>query len=192
MKPSARDRLLDAADELFYADGVLSVGIDKVIERAGVAKASLYSTFGSKDELIRAYLTRRLDVRRERLTRAMEAQSTPRDKILAIYDSLARSSNQPGFRGCAFMNASAEAPPGSVAEQVTDEARAYIRGLFHDLAEQAGLADPGALARQLVVLYDGAVVGSKLDHDPDRALAARTIAAQLLDTLLDGRPTTAA
>jgi AcrR family transcriptional regulator len=184
VKPSARERLLDAADELFYADGVRSVGIDKVIERAGVAKASLYSTFGSKEELVRAYLTRRYEARKARLSRVVEAQITPRDKILAIYDSLAEMSGRPGFRGCAFVNATAESVPGSAAEQVTDQMREFVRGLLHDLAAQAGVADPAQLAAQLVLLHDGAIIGARLDRDPSVALTARAAAAALLDAAL--------
>jgi AcrR family transcriptional regulator len=181
VKPSVRERLLDAADELFYEEGVRTVGIDKVIERAGVAKASLYSTFGSKDELVRAYLTRRREARQERLTAIVAAHPEPRAKILAIYDSLAESSRRPGFKGCAFINASAEAPAGSAAEQVTDELRGWVRALFRDLATQAGAADPEQLANQLFVLYDGAIVGARLDHAPIGMPAARAAAAALID-----------
>src|SRR4051812_16781169 len=84
-RASARERLLAAADELFYEEGVHIVGIDRVIERAGVAKASLYSAFGSKDELIRAYLDRRHAVRRSRLNRAAAPCETPRERLLARF-----------------------------------------------------------------------------------------------------------
>src|SRR5689334_8868016 len=90
LKRSPRERLLQAARELFYAEGVHTVGIDRVIERAGVAKASLYSTFGSKEGLVRAYLedyqARVLGRRRA----AAEAESDPVAAILAVFDSLAR------------------------------------------------------------------------------------------------------
>ena len=181
MKPSVRERLLDAADELFYEEGVRTVGIDRVIERAGVAKASLYSTFGSKDELVRAYLNRRREARQERLTAIVAAHPEPREKILAIYDSLGELSRRPGFRGCAFINASAEAPAGSAAEQVTDDLRGWVRALLRELATQAGAAAPEQLANQLVVLYDGAIVGARLDHAPIGIAAARAAAAALID-----------
>src|SRR6266536_1631458 len=77
----ARDRLLDAASELFYERGVHTAGIDTIIERAGVAKATLYSAFGSKEELIRAYLQRRHERRQERITRGLERYDNPRDPI---------------------------------------------------------------------------------------------------------------
>jgi hypothetical protein len=119
--------------------------------------------------------------RQERLLAIVAAHEQPRDKILAIYESLAASSSLPGFKGCAFINASAEAPAGSAAEQVTDELRGWVRALFRDLATQAGAADPEQLASQLIVLYDGAIVGARLDHGPIGIGAAHAAAAALLD-----------
>src|SRR3954467_1986168 len=95
-KPSARDRLLAAADELFYAEGVHTVGIDRIIEHAGVAKASLYSTFGSKDELVRAYLQGRHQARRDRITATLAPLATPREKLLGVFDALAEATAAPG------------------------------------------------------------------------------------------------
>src|SRR3954464_2204431 len=101
-KPSARGRLLAAAVELFYAEGVHTVGIDRVIEHAGVAKASLYNAFGSKDELVRAYLERRRDRRKQRITDELARHRSPRAKVLAVFDVLGRIGSAPGYRGCAF------------------------------------------------------------------------------------------
>src|SRR5438552_12796209 len=95
-KASARERLLAAADELFYAEGVHTVGIDRVIAHAGVAKASLYNTFGSKDELVRAYLQRRQDARQERIRRHLAPYDDPREKVLAVFDAAAEAFNLPG------------------------------------------------------------------------------------------------
>jgi len=85
---SARDRLLAAANELFYEEGVHTVGIDRVIERAGVAKASLYSTFGSKEELVRAYLLGRAEARQQRMSQRVARYDNPRDRILGLFDLL--------------------------------------------------------------------------------------------------------
>src|SRR5215469_980169 len=87
----ARDRLLAAADELFYREGINNVGIDRILGHAGVAKASLYSTFGSKDELVRAYLEGRQDKRRARIERHLAAHRSPREKLLAVYDAQAEA-----------------------------------------------------------------------------------------------------
>lgn len=180
-KASARDRLLAAADELFYAEGVHTVGIDRIIDRAGVAKASLYSAFGSKDELVRAYLQRRHEARQARILSGLERFETPRDRLLGVFDVLAETTATPGFRGCAFYNASAESPAGSVVEQISDHYRAWLRGLFVELARDAGAKDPEALAAQLVILYDGTSVGARMDRGPAAATTARTMAATLLD-----------
>src|SRR6201992_3232297 len=96
---SARERLLDAANELFYQDGVQSVGIDRIIERAGVAKASLYSSFGSKDELVRAYLEGRPQARRVAISAAIASATTAREQLLAVFDALEQLVAQPTFRG---------------------------------------------------------------------------------------------
>src|ERR1700759_1988402 len=100
---SARERLLEAANELFYAEGVHTVGIDRVIERAGVAKASLYNTFGSKEELVKAYLTGRRLTRQERITNKIARYDTPRDQLVGVFDALAELAPEPSFRGCAFL-----------------------------------------------------------------------------------------
>lgn len=179
-KASARERLLAAANELFYGNGVHTVGIDRLIEHAGVAKATLYSAFGSKDELIRSYLMSRHAGRRAAM-QAIEQYETPRERLLAIFDVLGESFVDPQYHGCAFVNASAEANPGSVIEEATGEYRGWIRGLFRDLAESAGAAEPDDLARQLVMLYDGAGLTTRIDHSENAAAQAKAAAAVLLD-----------
>src|ERR1700744_6075888 len=183
-RPSARERLLDAADELFYEEGIHIVGIDRVIEKAGVAKASLYSTFGSKDELVRAYLTRRYDQRRTRITEWVNRCSTPRERLLGVFHALGEPIAQPGYHGCAFATATAESSRGSVAEQVTQEYRAWTRALFTDLARDAGAADPATLGAQLHLLYDGVNWAARIDRDLDAAGRAQAAAAVLLDAQL--------
>jgi AcrR family transcriptional regulator len=111
-RPSASRRILDAASDLFYAEGVQSVGIDRIIEWAGVAKASLYNTFGSKDALVRAYLNERHAGTTGRLTAAIASTEVPRERILAVFAAQAELFAEPGFRGCAFVAASIEASPG--------------------------------------------------------------------------------
>jgi AcrR family transcriptional regulator len=178
---SARERLLAAADELFYSEGVNTVGIDRVIERAGVAKASLYDCFGSKEELIRAYLQGRLAARQTRLRDRLARCPTARDKILGVFDSMAETIAKPGYRGCAFVRARAEAAPGSAAAQVSAESRAWTLALFTDLAAQAGVADPEMLGQQLQMLYDGAAVSADVDSNLKAAAVARAMAAVALD-----------
>ncbi|GAA1883292.1 TetR/AcrR family transcriptional regulator [Asanoa iriomotensis] len=184
-RPSARERLLAAADELFYREGVHVVGIDRVIEHAGVAKASLYNTFGSKDELIRAYLEGRHKAIEKRVTDGLAAYPTPREKILGVFDIQGARFQSPEYRGCPFISATAEAEPGAGSLAAADAYRAWVRGLFADLARQAGAADPEALAQQLQIAYDGVAVKVRLDRDPAADLAAgRALAAMLLDAAL--------
>jgi AcrR family transcriptional regulator len=178
---SARERLLAAANELFYEEGVHTVGIDRVIERAGVAKASLYATFGSKDGLIRAYLTSRIDARRQRIEQRLARYASPRDRVLAVFDSLAETSALPNFRGCAFMNASAEGPREAGAYQVCSDARSWMRSLFVRLVRELGVRDPETLGRQIQALYDGASVAAAMDRDFDAAMRARDAVALLID-----------
>ncbi len=178
---SARDRLLAAADELFYNEGIHTVGIDRVIEKAGVAKATLYQAFGNKEGLIRAYLQSRLAARQARINQALAGVETPRERILAVFDSLSRLCREPNFHGCAFVNAAAESQPGSAALEVAAESRAWNRELFTGLACAAGAADPEQLSRQLVQLYDGAVVSARMDSDCSAPQTARTTAAILVD-----------
>jgi len=183
---SARERLLDAANELFYAEGVHTVGIDRVIERAGVAKASLYNTFGSKDELVRAYLEGRHARTAARITAYLERYADPRDKLLGVYEAQGELFAEPGFRGCAFVSASAESP-GEAVSRASDDYRGWVRGLFAGLARDAGAADPEGLARQLHMIYDGASLSTRMDRDPHAAVNAREAARVLLDAALGAR-----
>ncbi len=178
---SARERLLSAADELFYKEGINTVGIDRIIEHAGVAKASLYDCFGSKDELIRSYLVAKHEARQARMQSKLERFKTPRDRLLGVFDVMGELFAEPTFRGCAFVRASAEARPGSGVKDVCDDTRAWTRTLFTDLAREAGAADPETLAQQLVLLYDGALISAQMDGNTGAAAAARTAASMMLD-----------
>jgi AcrR family transcriptional regulator len=184
VRRTARERLLDAANELFYREGTQTVGIDRIIEHAGVAKASLYNTFGSKEELVRAYLESRHTRTTERLGAAVEAHTDPVERLLAVFDAQGTMFASPSFNGCAFISASAEAPPGGSIERAADDYRDDIRGLFTRLARDAGAPDPAALAHQLHLIYDGAGISARMDRDPSAAIAARTAAAALLATEL--------
>ena len=181
---SARERLLAAANELFYNEGVHTVGIDRIIEQAGVAKASLYNTFGSKDELVRAYLQARHASVTQRIMQAVERYDTPRERLLAVFEGQGELFAQPGYRGCAFARASAESYPGDPAEQAAEAYRRWVRVLLTELAAQAGVPEPEVLAYQLHLLYDGSGQSARMDYDPTAAVAARAAAATLLDAVL--------
>ena len=183
-KLSVRQRLLDAAEALFYAEGIHAVGIDRVLAQSGVAKASLYATFGSKDALVAAYLERRHQVRQARLAGVIEQADTPRARILAMFDDLARSAARPGFRGCPFARVGVEAEPGSAVRAVCDDARSWVYAQLRAQAALTGAPAPEQLARQLLIIYDGAAVSASLDGAAQTAAAARQMAALLLDSAL--------
>jgi AcrR family transcriptional regulator len=181
---SPRERLLAAANELFYGEGIHTVGIDRVIEKAGVAKASLYSTFGSKDALVCAYLEGRHAARKARVMKKLATYDTPRARLLGVFDALHDYVGEARFRGCAFLRASAEGRTDRGVRDACEDARAWTRGLFTELATAAGARQPKRLAAELVLLYDGATVSAQMDGNRDAALTARAVAAVLLDAAI--------
>jgi AcrR family transcriptional regulator len=182
---SARDRLLAAADELFYAEGVHVVGVDRIVERAGVTKASLYNTFGSKDELIRAYLEKHFLNRQNRIARILASHSTPRERILAVFAEVEGLLAGSAFRGCKFISAAAESGPGDAGEVVAEKYRAWLWSVFTTLAEEAGARDSKQIGRQLFLLYDGAAIAARMDKDRGAAAkAVRSAVIALLDAAI--------
>jgi AcrR family transcriptional regulator len=182
-RPSPRERLLAASDELFYRDGVHSTGIDAIIEKAGVAKGSLYYIFGGKDELVAAYLRKRHDAWRERVEAAQARTDDPDEKILAIFDAIADYASLPDYRGCPFTNAAAEAPAGEEQQLAMKDYRDWLRRTFLKLAADTGVADSQALADALTVLYKGALAtaetntGSRAAAMTAKRIARLTLAA---------------
>jgi AcrR family transcriptional regulator len=177
----ARERLLAAAEELFYQDGVQSVGIDRVIERAGVAKASLYGNFNGKDDLVRAYLDARFEARRAAIETKLALQEAPRDKMLAVFEAMTEPLAKRNYRGCAFLRATAEMAADASGREVCRDARRWTRELLSGLAKEAGASNPDVLAKQLVLLYDGAAASAQMDRDPAAAAEARAAAVLLID-----------
>jgi AcrR family transcriptional regulator len=185
-KRSPRERLLEAASELFYAEGIQSVGINRVIEHADVAKDSLYRTFGSKEELVCAYLDARHQQTLARLRAAVVGVEDPVERLLSVFDAQAQLFRTPGFRGCAFAAAAAEAPAGGQIDGAAESYRHDIHTLFSELAADAGAPDPALLASQLQLIYDGAGLAAKMDRNPDIAGPARAAASALILAALPG------
>ena len=180
LRQPPRERLLQAARELFYAEGVHRVGIDRLIERADVAKASLYSTFGSKDGLVKAYLEEYHDRIISRRRAAAEAESDPVTAIMAIFDSSARDYQRPDYNGCAFSGARAEEPAGGPVDEAARAFRAEIRDIFRELCVRAGAEQPDLLAWQLQLLYSGGAESAKIERDAEVATAQRAAVETLL------------
>jgi len=183
----ARERLLSAADELFYEHGINVVGIDRVIEKAGVAKASLYECFDGKEDLIRSYVQARDERRRARILARIQPLTDPRDKVFAVFDLLSELASQPDFRGCPFNRAAAESAPESKVRSACADAREWMRQLFLGIAQEARATDPEDLARQLTLLYDGASVSAQFGGGATAVASARASAGVLLDATAKAR-----
>ena len=173
---------MQVADELFYTRGLHAVGIDEIIAKSGAAKATLYAHFKTKDDLISAYLQQRSDAWQDHLAAKLETYADrPRERIDAVFRVLAEACGADDFRGCPFINAAAEYPdPGHPARLVVAANRQWVRQLFHDAARQARLRRAEALADQLVLLYDSALVGSQLTGTAKPAMRAREAARVLV------------
>jgi AcrR family transcriptional regulator len=184
---SARARLLAAANELFYRDGIRSVGIDEIIAAADVAKMSLYRSFPSKDELIAAYLRER-DVRYWQWWDETIARypGKPREQLLALFRYLAKLPSREGWRGCPFTNAATEFPePDHPARRVAEENKHKLRRRLRDLGRDAGARDADSLADQLVLLFEGVYASAQTFRSPHPATRAVAAAEALLAAQLD-------
>ncbi len=181
-KPDARERILDTAYELFSRRAIRDVGIDEVIERAGVAKATLYRHFPSKDELVIAFLERR----EERWTLAwVEAEATrrgttPEEQLLAIFELFDEWFQRDDFEACSFVNVLLEMGPAHPAGQASVRHLATIRSIVGGLAEEAGLHDPESFARSMHILMKGSIV-SAAEGDREAAQRAQSMARLLIE-----------
>ena len=168
------DRILQAADRLFYRKGIRAVGVDAVAAEAGISKRSLYDTFPSKDALVAAYL-------RQRMLPPLESGDPPAQQVLALFDQLQARFAKGDFRGCAFVNAVTElaedcASARAIAIQYKDDRRRHIASLL----AAGGVADPDTLAGQIALLIEGAIATMLVRNDPAVAMQARDAAAILM------------
>jgi AcrR family transcriptional regulator len=178
----ARERILDAAEDLFYARGIQAVGMDAIRNASGATLRRLYQLFPSKGDLVEAYLARR-DARwlRSLVTHVEVAAETPRERLLAAFDWLEDWFAQPDFHGCAFINSFGEL--GGTSPEVVAAAR-HHKDAFHtylrELTTAAGAtADTGT---QIALLAEGAMTTAAISGTPAAARQAKQ-AAQLLLTL---------
>lgn len=183
-----RERLLSAARRLFYSEGVHVVGIDRILSEAGVARASLYQHYGSKDGLVRAYLEDHFEARKAYMASVMSRHREPRRQLIELFEDIDAVLAIPTFRGCGFINASAESGSDECVGPLTERYRRWLRRLFTDLSRRAKAKDPASLGRQLALIYDGAAVAARLDSDRSKAAAAaRAAAVALIDSALSDR-----
>jgi AcrR family transcriptional regulator len=169
-----QERILKTADSLFYGEGIRAVGVDTIASEVGISKRTLYNYFPSKDDLIVAYLARRL-----RPTAVSELP--PAEQILGNFDQLERSLADDGFRGCPFVNAVAELKePGHAANKIALAFKDQSRTWFRELLSRLEIANPESLAMQLMLLVDGAIAAAVVRRDPKMARVAREAARVLL------------
>jgi AcrR family transcriptional regulator len=181
-QPGARDRILAAAYELFASRGIRDVGVDEVIERAGVAKATLYRHFPSKDDLVIAFL----ELREERWTlewveaEATRRGTTPEEQLLAIFGLFDEWFHREDFEACSFVNVLLEMGPAHPAGKASVQHLANIRSIVRKLAEESGLRDPESFARSWHILMKGSIV-SAAEGDAEAAQRARSMARLLIE-----------
>lgn len=181
-KPSPATRLLDTASALFAEHGIRAVGIDRILAEAGVARASLYSSFGSKDALVLAYLDD-LDRRdRRRWHAAVEQLDDPITKILTFFDLAMQSAPKKNFRGCQYANAATEFPQ-ELLEPVLAH-REWLNSTLVDLLNLAGATESEVVAGRVQLIYDGALSGSKFEHSVEPIRLGRDMAAAIIETHL--------
>jgi len=176
---AVRERLLDAADRLFYREGVRAVGIDRVLAEADAAKASLYQHFGCKDQLVASYLERRTANARASIE-AYLADTPLSQCALKFFDWVVQWAESKDFRGCPLQHTVSELTDAAhPAHAIVHSQREWFTERFFEWTTAAGVKDAKATARALVVLFDGALAGSEVDG-PQRARDARWMAKKLL------------
>jgi AcrR family transcriptional regulator len=182
-----REHVLDVANELFYWEGIRATGIDRVAQAAGVGPTTLYRLFANKDELIAAYVERNSQGYRQALAEATDvAAGTARERVMALFDTIAEQVQPEICRGCPFLMALAEFPdPTHPAHVIAVSTKAWVRDLLRDLAEALadaeGVEDPALLADQLALVVEGVYASVQALSVSGPAAHARETAQALID-----------
>lgn len=190
MSLNPQERILLAATELFYSQGIRATGVDAIVKAANTTKMSLYKYFPSKDELVIAFLRKRDEDFRGWFVNQVEAKAdTPKAKLLAVFDVIGEWIAIPAFRGCAFINAAAEFPlEGNPVHQVSADFYDQFRCYIADLAGQCGSKSPENLALQLSLLIEGAIVSEQMKRHSGAAEQAKQAAGILIDNSITFLP----
>jgi AcrR family transcriptional regulator len=181
----AAERILRTASEMFYRKGIRAVGVDSIAAEAGVTKKTLYEKYGSKDELVAAYLRARDERWRNWLVEFVERRGgSATERLLSTFDVLGEWMERENYRGCGFVNAAVEFPDADhPARAVVLEQKRWMRGYLAELATEAGAEDPEDLAERLLILHEGATVASSLGVAADAAQKAKQTAVALVADL---------
>lgn len=177
---TTRDRILETATELFYEQGVHAVGVNEIAARARASKLSLYRYFPSKEELVSAMLTERSDRVHAWLERETADAAPGEDRVLAVFDLLLRWFAEPGYHGCVVVNTVTDTRADPRIAAIARRHLARYRALLERRLTEAGLGAEPALARQLLLLIEGASVIAAIDGTPEAADDARAAARRLL------------
>lgn len=180
----AAERILRTVSKLFYEEGIRAVGVDTIAEKADVSKITIYNNFGSKDELVAAYLRRRDERWRAVLEKDTSRHEDLLGRILAVFDAYGEYLfDEEGYRGCAFINAAAEITDDDhPARSVIRAHKDGIREHLSTLAAEAGFRDPEALAERLLILLEGAWVTAVVRRSSEPLDSAREVAVSLLES----------
>lgn len=186
-KESAKDRILRVASQLFYMEGIRAVGIDRIIKESGVAKASFYRSFATKDDLAVAYLEARDELKVEKLEKIRQLYpSSPREQLGALIRDVTEQMRKPDYRGCPFLNAAVEFPdPDHPAHVKLLDIQRSFWSRVKELAREGGARQPEELTAQLRMLYDGFVMKRYLDRSDLDVEYFRKAAELLLEKQLD-------
>jgi len=179
--PWAKNRILETANELFYGDGIRTVGVDRLISESSVTKATFYKHYGSKDRLIVQYVRYRDKAARERVEGILESAKDPEEAIRALMTMIIDEISSPGFRGSAFLNAASEYPdPQHPVRLVVAENRDWYTDTLTRLLGELGHPMPGDAADELMLASDGAQ-GGGYAGDP---IAATTALTRVVDRVI--------
>ena len=179
----ARDRILATASALFYGVGIRATGIDRIIAEAGVAKATFYHHFPTKDALVCAYLVDQHERQVQAFAPALLGEDDPGDLVGRVFDLIGEVACGVGFRGCQFVNAAVEYPDrDSAVRRIVADHRRWFHGALRDLLAAAGHPTPDLAARMLVTLRDGIVVGGQIDGADEVRATLRPAVAALLSS----------
>ncbi|WP_328744257.1 TetR/AcrR family transcriptional regulator [Streptomyces sp. NBC_00285] len=175
VKPSSRERLLEAAATLTYREGV-GIGIEALCKAAGVSKRSMYQLFESKDELLATSLKERSAAYTATLLPAADDGRSPRERILHVFEQVELQAGEPDFHGCRYLAVQIELKnQGHPASQVAHGIKANLTAFFRSEAEQGGASDPDLLARQLILVFDGASARAGIHADTLTGLIIPTV-----------------
>lgn len=181
---TTRQHILEVASTLFYQEGIRAIGVDTIVERSGVGKATLYRHFPTKDDLIVAYLEendRRFWSRFNKVVTSCEGK--PAEQIVALFETLIKRLLKPDFRGCPFLNARVEFPNiDHPAHKFAIKHERELQESLSHLSQQAGARDPEQLANQLMLIINGAMVSTSLLNATAIALQCKTTATYLIQT----------